>query len=153
MFPTDMSVQLRSADEFEVAYIAPVTLFLVVNPSCVLLKRVFYLELLFTLCTLQQLRKLIMVEFDVPPQHELFFKSQVTSVAGKLPLDIVHLNVTLQSFFAAENLRALLTIDLPQLGLFSHVCFQSRIGEELLPTVRTYYALSIVPVHVNCKAF
>ena len=152
MFPTDMSVQFRSADEFEAACIAPMTLFFVVNPSCVLLKRVFYLELLFTLWTLKQLKRLLMVEFDVPPQHELLFKSQVTSVTGKLPLDVVHLNVTLQSFLAAENLRALLTLDLPQLGFFSHVCFQSHIGEELLSTVRAYDAFSIVSVHVNFKA-
>ena len=64
----------------------------------------------------------------------------------------MHLNVALQSFFAAEDLRALLTLDLPHLGLFSHVSFQSHIGEEQLSTVSTYGAFSIVLVHVDFKA-
>ena len=151
MLPTDMSVQFISADKLKAACSAPMILFLVVNPSCVLLKGVFYLEPLFTQWTLQQLRKLFMEQFDVSPQNKLFFKSQVTLVTRKLY--VMHLNVALQSFFAAEDLWALLTLNFPHLGLFSHVSFESHVGETLLSTFGTCDALSIVLVHVDICIF
>ena len=53
VLPTDMSVQFSPAEESKAARIASMILFLVVNQSCVLLKGVLYLELLFTQWTLQ----------------------------------------------------------------------------------------------------
>ena len=144
-----MFVQFSPAEESNAARIASMILFLVVNQSCVLLKGVLYLELLFTQWTLQQFRKLFMRQFDVPPKHKFFFKPQFTFVTGELPLDVMQLNVAVQSFFAAEHLRALLAIDFPHFGLFSHVCFQSLIGGEQLSTVGTYDTFSIVLVHVH----
>ena len=60
MLPIDMSVQFIPADEFPTALSASIILFFVMNPSCVLLKWMLYLELLFTQWTLQQFRKLFM---------------------------------------------------------------------------------------------
>ena len=136
MLSLDVQTQFAFAEKLEITFGALVFSFLVMHCPCVNLKCKISLENLFAQFTLQEFNNVFMREFDVILEHVKCFKSQIAFLAGKSSLAVMHPHVALQSLFAGENLRALLTIDC-SLGLLLHVRPQLFIGEVHLSTVGT----------------
>ena len=144
----EVQAQFAVAERFVTASCALVVSFLVMHSPCVNFNCKVRLEYLFTQFALHEFKNVFVRELYVSLKHIKCFKSQVAILAGKFSLAIMHLDVTLQSLIAGENLRALLTIDCP-LKLFLHVNPQMFIGEVQFSTVGTHNTETKVFVHVS----